>query len=349
MPSLRRWLDRESERLWAQGRQALAVRFDAFCDAFFGGDYPVALRLIPEVRALAERLGEREWVVLMDYYAASAAGGWRGHLGDALEIVTGAVVQAGGMAQAGVIGAYVREALLATWLDIDGPGYLEHIAAALDEIPSEEMPRDLRARFEGVRARCEALAGDGEGARTRWLAALPHLDWPRHYVAAAQADSLLWVGRYAEAAALYEQAAAGFDADHLSIEGNAVRLARAESLLLGGHPPAAERVARLALQAAQRSINRAQVGMAEGLLGRAAAAQGQPDEAAVWTERALAALDGLGWWRLEAEIAVGYVARLAALGDVAGVEAARATAAWCIHRLGPDSQAELERELEAVS
>jgi hypothetical protein len=159
----------------------------------------------------------------------------------------------------------------------------------------------------------------------------------------------MWVGRYGEAAALYERAAKGFDADHLSIEGNAARLGRAEALLLGRHPPAAEKAARLALQTAQRSINRAQVGMAEGLLGRTTAAQGQHEEAAVWTERSLGALDGLGWWRLEAEIAVGYVERLGALGDVAGVEAARATAAWCIRRLGPDSQEALEEALEAVS
>lgn len=349
MPSLRHWFDLETERLAARGKTALIAQFDTFNAAFFGGDYEVALRLIPETARLAERLNEPGWSVVMDYYSAASAMGWLGHLADGLERATQTVIRAENLRDGQTLGWYAREMLLGAWLDVDGPGYREHVEAALDKLPSGDLSRDLRARFEGVRARCEALAGQGESARDRWLAAVPRLDWPRCYVEAAQADTLVWVGRHDEAAKLYASAETGFERLRLPIERNGVRLGRAETLLSGGYIGMAEKVARQALHTAQRSINRGQVGRAEGLIGQILLERRLAGEAAIWLERALGALDGRGWWRLEAELAVAYVAALARSGDVAGVEGARATAAWCIRRLGPASQVELEAQLEAVS
>lgn len=316
MPTLRRWIETEYARLDAAGKSALADNFEAFNRAYFEGDYAVALAALPDLHNLAEALGEAEWRVVIDYYAANANAHWRGNLAAGLERATRAVVRAErlGLGQ-NIPALYAREALLMDWLETDGPGYAGEVEAALDAEPSNRLAPDLAGRFGLVRAHCLAARGDGQAALALALRSLPPLEWPEAYQHSLRAGALGWAGRHADALESYRLALRGLEALGHSIERDGARLGLAESHLALGHSDEALSVLEEARHAAERSINRAHGGLAKGLTGQALLEAGATREAAGWLEQALEAFDGLGWLRTEAEFALRRVKALHAAGE----------------------------------
>ncbi len=325
MPTLRQWFEREYERLDGEGKSTLVDCFEAFNRAFFEGNYAAALDLIPDLTRLAEALGEPVWQVVVDYYAATASTYWRGDLGRGLEIATRAVVRAERLGAGRSIPAlYAREALLYAWLETDSPGYAGDVSAALDEFPPDRLTPDLAARFSLVRAHCLAATRQGEAALSLALRSLPALEWPEAYQHNLRASALGWAGRHTEALEAYRAAIRAFDELGHSIERNGARLGQAEALLALGRADEALAVLEEVLNAAERSINRAHAGCAQGLTGRALLVSGDLEGAAAWFGAALETLDGLGWLRTEAEYGL---ARARALHGIASAEAQAAVEA----------------------
>jgi hypothetical protein len=335
MPTLRRWFGREYARLEAEGKSALAVGFEAANRAYFEGDYAVALGAIPEVRRLAEALGEPAWQVVADYYAATAAIGWQGDLSRGVALATQAVVRARRIgSHMATLDWYAREALLGAWLEVDGPGYVADVSDALDELPQAGMPPDVRTRFAIIRARCLAVRGDGEAALRLALEGLHTLEWPEPFEHSLRATALGWAGRHDEAVSSYRAAMDGYRGPGMAIERVGAQLGMVEALLALGRVDEALHLLDAVVEPARGSINRAQAGTAEGLTGQALLAQGSPADAANWLAAALGTLDGLGWLRSEAEFALRRVEALSVAGTGRSSEAWRAAVDDAATRIG---------------
>ncbi len=309
MPTLRRWFDEEGERLIASGKVELLDAFDGLRDATFGGDAATALRIVEDVRTLAEALDEPAWAVVADYYAATAARDWLGDLRRALRLATRAVAQAGKL---GIIrrapGLYAQETMLSAWLATDAPGYSGQVKRAAGELGP--TPPDVTARFDLLRAACLALEGDGDRARAMALAALPALEWPEAFEAGVRAATLGWADRWEDAAAAYDTAAARFDVLGMPVEANEARLAAAEAWLAAGWPGDALAVVDGSRRAFERGVNRQHRARCAGIEGQALLALGEHYEAAGRLADALDGLEGLGWLRLEAELSLGHLRAL---------------------------------------
>jgi tetratricopeptide (TPR) repeat protein len=148
----------------------------------------------------------------------------------------------------------------------------------------------------------------GQGNRAyelmQGVLARPELNWPAAYHHALRADALQHVGRLDDALAEAEAAITGFVEMGYPIEANGIRLQTADLLLLLDRPgDALERIDE-ALSSAERLPNRAHMGMARGLLGRALVCVGDQSEALNALTEALGTLDGLGWLRHEAELSL---------------------------------------------
>ncbi|NDJ54447.1 MAG: tetratricopeptide repeat protein, partial [Chloroflexi bacterium] len=130
------------------------------------------------------------------------------------------------------------------------------------------------------------------------------LDWPQPYLDSLIGDTLFWQDRLAEAKAHFLTAAEGFDQLGYTLEANQARVAAAEVLLQAGDLDEAEGLFTTALAHAGRSINPMHQGLAQAGLGKVYEALGRFGEAQDSFRQALKILNGLGWWRLEAEIAL---------------------------------------------
>lgn len=351
MPTLRHWFEAEYERLATEGKSALAEAFDAANKAYFDGDAATALQTLPDVRKLAVALDEPLWQVVADYYAASASAAWCGDLAAAREHAIRAVVGAANRPTA-VPALYAREALLYAWLDTDGPGYAPKVIEAAAEITGGALPPDVQARFGLVRAHALAAGGDGQQAAALAAQALATLDWPLAYHSSIRASTLAWQERWCDAAAGFRDAMAAFEAAGQIIERTGAQIALADALLEMGEADRALVEAEGALLAAGRSINQAQVGFAQGLIGRVLLATGDWEAAAAWLGVALNSLDGLGWMRSEAALALARLRAVHSLGFEAinrvsvSLETARFDAEWRIDRLRSE---DLAAELASLS
>jgi tetratricopeptide (TPR) repeat protein len=314
MPTLRRWFEHEYARLEAEGKAGLVAGFEAFTQAYFEGDTVRAFPALDELSRLAASLDEPLWQAVLDYYAAAANINWRGDIAQGLQLATQAVVRSSRLNGNPVPALYAREVALYAWLSTDGPGYAGPVIEALDEVPAAGLPRDVVARFGLVRAHALAHLGRGEEAARAAAVSVPYLEWPRAFELCAAADSLLWRGRWDQAAHAYRQAARAFDQHRWTVEANATLLGSLEAALRAGDLAEALRALPPVVERVERGINQAHRGMAYGLHGRALLAQGAPDEAAAWLELALAALDGLGWLRLEAELALSLLKAIVMAG-----------------------------------
>jgi tetratricopeptide (TPR) repeat protein len=323
MPTLRRWFETEYERLQAKDKGALALAFDAFCDLYFDGHPVEALTALPDVRALAHALDEPVWEVVADYYDASAHVNWLGDLACGRDLAVRATVQAAHL-NAPIPALYARETLLLAWLDTDGPGFSTSVLAAVEEIPRHEVTPDVAARFDLVCAHALAACGEGDLAARTALAALPPLKWPPAYKHSLKGSTLLWTDRPEEAADAFRAAIEEFEGAGQRVERTGAAMGLGEALLALGDLDAALTTLDAAHEETQRSINRAHVAQARGLVGRVLLAMDTPSDAVGWLDSALEAFDGLGWDRAEAETAV---LRLVALRQTGRARGARWDAA----------------------
>ncbi len=303
MPTLRRWFEAEYKRLQAEDKGALALAFDAFCDLYFEGHPVEALTALPDVRALARALDEPVWEVVADYYDASAHINWLGDLACGRDLAVQATVQAAHL-NAPIPALYARETLLRAWLDTDGPGYSTSVLAAAEEIPRQAVTPDVASRFQLVRAHALAACGERDLAARTALAALPPLRWPPAYQHSLKGSTLLWTDRPEEAADAFRAAIAEFESAGQHVERTGAAMGLGEALLALGDLDAALTTLDAAHEATQRSINRAHIAQARGLIGRVLLAMDAPGDAAGWLDASLDTFDGLGWDRAEAETTV---------------------------------------------
>jgi tetratricopeptide (TPR) repeat protein len=351
MPTLRRWFEAEYERLAADGKSALVDAFKAANSAYFQNDSATALQTLPDIRKLAATLGEPMWQVVADYYTASANATWCGDLAAAREHAIRAVVRAAGQGNA-VPALYAREVLFYAWLDTDGPGYASKVIAAIDEIDQPGLTPDVRARFRLVRAHALAAQGDGRQAASLALEALTTLNWPPAYRSSIRAGALAWQRRWDEAADSYKKAMEAFETAGQPIERTGAQIALADTLLEMGDADRALAEAEGALLAAGRSINQAHVAFAESLIGRTLLATGDWEAGAAWLGVALNSLEGLGWMRSEAMLALARLRAVHSLGVEAmsrlgiSLEKARFDAEWHTDRLRSE---DLAAELASLS
>jgi tetratricopeptide (TPR) repeat protein len=351
MPTLRRWFETEYERLQAEGKDALALAFEAFCDLYFDGRPVEALTALPDVRALARALGEPVWEVVADYYDASARINWLGDLACGRDLAVRAAVHAASL-NAPIPALYTREALLSAWLDTDGPGYSTDVLAAAGEVPQREVTPDVAARFDLVRAHALAACGEGDSAARTALAALPALRWPPAYQDNLRGSTLLWTDRPEEAAGAFRAAIDEFEGAGQGVERAGAVMGLGEALLALGDLDDALATLDAAHEQTQRSINRAHVAQVRGLVGRVLLAMEAPGDAAGWLDASLDAFDGLGWDRAEAETAVIRLVALRQAGRGRGKtwEAALWEAERAVGRLRDEGRGSgLADELSALS
>lgn len=307
MPTLNRWFTAEYRRLASEGKAALADSFETLRTAFFKEDVPSVLIGQRRVHYLSDSFGEPAWHLAADYYGILHEMIWKGDLTSGLDRATRAMIVSSRVLQPGApLEWYLRETLLDAWLSTDGRGYAPAVITAIDEIGDEGLPSDIAARLAIVRACAEALLDPASGAAAyqTLLAIVPTLPWERAYCLRLGALGLTWAGRYDDAAADYEAAMNQFEAMGLRISANDSRLAMGETLIQAGDAGTALEVLRAALSAADRLPNRAHVGMAQGGIGRALMMTGQFAEGYDCLGEALGTLKGLGWLRVEAEIAM---------------------------------------------
>ncbi len=337
MPTLRRWIEREYKRLEAAGKTPLVERFETFNQGYFDANYHTVLSTLPDLYKLADNLQEPVWRLVVTYYHIPAVVHWLGNLQRGLELVTGATVQTHRLlGDYSVLAIYVREMLLYAWLDTDGPGYAMDVLAAAEEIDQMELERDLIRRFDLVRAQCLALLGQSQEAFEIITASLSDLDWPEPYHHSLRAGALVGVDRLEEALGEYQEAHRGFQKINHEIECNEAHLGIGETLLRLCRTQEGLDELRAALSRTQRGLNRAHIGRAQALIGRGLAQQGQYGKAVGWFAAGLETLDGLGWWRTEAEFAVEKLKAMQAMGFTSNTDTWNAgylDAAWRVERL----------------
>jgi tetratricopeptide (TPR) repeat protein len=242
--------------------------------------------------------------------------------------------------------------LLYAWLDTDGPGYAPKVIAAINEIDQPGLTPDVQARFRLIRAHALATQGDGRQAASLALEALITLDWPPAYHNSVRAGALAWQRRWDEAADSYEKAMEAFEISGQPIERTGAQIALADTLLEIGDTDRALAEAEGALLAAGCSINQAHVAFAESLIGRALLATGDWEAGTAWLGVALNSLEGLGWMRSEAVLALTRLKAVHNLGTEAinrlgiSLEKARFDAEWHTDRLRSE---DLAAELASLS
>lgn len=305
MPTLRRWIEREYERLDAAGKNPLVERFETLNQRYFEADYHTVLSTLPDLYKLADSLREPVWRLVATYYHITAAIYWQGNLQRGLELATTATVQAHRLVgDYSVLGIYIRERLLYAWLDTDGPGYAVDVLAAVAEIDQNGLEGDLARRFDLVRAQCLAAMGENQEAFEITTALLPDLDWEMPYHHILRAGVLAGVNRLEEALNEYRAAHRGFREINHTIASNDAQLGIGDMLLRLDRTQEGLDELRAVLSSAQRGLNRSHIGLAQALIGRGLAQQRKYGKAVGWFTAGLETLNGLGWWRTEAEIAV---------------------------------------------
>lgn len=306
MPTLCRWFEQEYDRLYAEDKAELILSFDAFRRAYFDYDYQSVMQAIPDLYRLAAAFDEPVIRLATDYYRMVAEAYWLGDLSTALDLATASAVRARTMLGWGtILETYLDFNLFFIWLDIDGPGYAPDVLAALGA-DCADLPRDLALRFELLRAYALMQNGDGQDALTLILATLPELgdDWPQPFRHAMRGDALAGVGRLEEALADYRLAMRGFGSLGHFIEATAIHISIGGTLVRLGNAAQGLKTLHAAYSAATHSLNQAHVGQAQGEAARALADLGHHRAAIEQYSAALDALEGLGWLRLEAELAL---------------------------------------------
>jgi tetratricopeptide (TPR) repeat protein len=315
MPTLRRWIEQEYHTLAANGKPALVDAFDRFTRAFFDFDYAAVMTGLPRLYELAETLREPVWRLLTQYYEINAEIYWLGNLKRGLELATQSVIQAHDLLGARAVPTfYFQEILLYAWLETDGPGYADDVLQAVDEAVLRGPEADITRRYRLLQARGLAQNGSAEEAATLILSLLPELDWPGAHIHSLRADALALNGRTTEAIASYRAALAGFEATGEALEANSARLGLGEALVEADQIDEGLGQAQTAHQAASRLPNKLHRGLAARLIGRALAEKGRCAEAQEWVENALNEIEGLGWLRTEAALALEHVSVLRQAG-----------------------------------
>ncbi len=306
MTSLHRWFLSEYARLEEAGKGRLAAAFEDMRAAVFQPDPGRALAALPELRRLADRLREPTWRAAVDYYDGAVAIGWCGDLVRGMAALTAGLASAAHAPDRGsVLSLFLQEALLGAWLSVDSPGYAPAVRDAASAALAASPPEDIQARMTVVCALAEAAIDPTQAPRSRQHieSALLALDWPEPYRLRMQGAALILDGRPADGCAVLLEAAAGLDALGCAIDSDEARL-QAAAGYLGWQPETALDLACGMLPRTVRSINRAHDGTAHGLVGQALLACGAPAQAIPWLGSALKRLAGLGWARLEAELAL---------------------------------------------
>jgi tetratricopeptide (TPR) repeat protein len=315
MPTLRRWIEQGYHTLAANGKLALVDAFDTFTRAFFDSDYAGVMADLPGLYRLADALHEPVWRLLTQYYEINAEIYWFGNLKRGLELATEAVVQAHDLLEPKAAPTfYLQEILLYAWLETDGPGYADDVLQAAGEAILAGPDADITRRYRLVQARGLAQNGSVEEAATLILSLLPELDWPPAHVHSLRADALALNDRLPEAIDSYRAALSGFEAAGDRLEANSARLGLGETLIQADRPDDGLSLAQTAHQAASRLPNRLHRGLAARLIGRALAEKGRCVEAQEWAEKAINEIEGLGWLRTEAALALEYVTILRQAG-----------------------------------
>lgn len=315
MATLHGWLTREYGRLCTEGKSEWAALFDAFVHDLFAPNIDGALAHLPALYTTLDPSDEITWGLVLDYYYANILIYWQGELGRAVKTITGATVRARKLSGANrFLAHYVHEFLLHAWLEADAPGKAELVLAAAEKASAELTARDMIARYDVVRSRCLAQLGRTDEALDVFHGALATLDWANAFYLGHRGSIAEAAGDLEQAADDYTSAIAAFDLLGHHIEANGTRIGLGNVQARMGQLDPAITTLTEALNAAEHGINRAHVGMAQGALGQACLLAEYPDVAGEWFEVALASLDGLGWARYEAEIAVERVATLKALG-----------------------------------
>lgn len=346
MSALQYWFEDEYQRLWAEGKSPLAQQFQAFIGDFFTPDYDGARLHLPTLYAIVNALGEPAWRLVLSYYHANILIYWQGELARGLQLIIDSTVQAAGLTvQDAPIVYHVHEVLLHTWLEVDAPGQAESVLAAADHARSQLQDTELVARYDVVRARCLAQLGRADDAIDAFHSALTGLGSPPAFLFSLRGSIAGLLGAYEQAAADYAEATRAFEVLGYHIEANASRISQGYALLLGNRLEEAMTMLTAALLAAQNSINRAHVGMAQGSLGQVFLRAGYPDQASTWMEAALSTLEDLGWLRYEAEIAVERVEALLKLGSPPSLAGAIAEAD---RRVSSLRAADLQKHLAAL-
>jgi exonuclease VII small subunit len=305
MPTLRRWIEQEYHTLVANGKPALVDAFDTFTRAFFDSDYAGMMTNLPRLYELTDSLREPIWRLLTQYYETNAAIYWFGDLKRGLELATKSIAQAHDLLGSKAAPTfYIQEILLYAWLEVDGPGYADDVLQAVDESALHGLNADITRRYRLLQARGLAQNGSVEEAAALIVSLLPGLDWPSAHLHSLRADALALNDRLPEAIASYRAALSGFEAAGDQLEANSTRLDLGEALLQAGQPEEGLSLARTAYQAASRLPNRLHRGLAARLTGKALAEQAHYAEAHQWVEKAQSEVEGLGWLRTEAVIAL---------------------------------------------
>lgn len=314
VPTLRRWIEREYERLDAAGKTPLVERFETFNQGYFEADYHTVLSTLPDLYKLADNLREPVWRLVVTYFHILAVTYWQGNLQRGLELATSATVQAHRLlGDYSVLAIYIREKLLHAWLNTDGPGYATDVLAAVAETDQMGLETDLAQRFDMVRAGCLSALGQYQEAFKIISTLLAELDWPPPFRRSLHAGVLAGIDRLEDALREYREAFRGFREINHTIDANETQLLIGDTLLRLGRTQEGLDELRAALSSTQRGLNRSHIGQAQALIGRGFAQIGQYGKAVGWFTAGLETLKSLGWWRTEAEFAV---ERLRAMHDM---------------------------------
>jgi tetratricopeptide (TPR) repeat protein len=319
LATLHHWLTRECERLAAEGKSEWADTFDTFAHDLFAPNYTGALAALPILYTTLDFPGGAAWRLVLDYYAANILIYWQGELAHALKTITQATIQARNLTgPEQFLTHYTHEILLHAWLEVDAPGKAKPVLAAADKARAELASPDMIARYDVLRSRCLTQLGRMDEALDVFHGTLAALDWSSAYYLGHRGSIADAAGDLEQAADDYANAIAAFEALGHRIEANGTRIGLGHVQARMGQLDDAIGTLTTALNVAENTINRAHIGMAQGALGRVCRLAGYHAEADEWFDVALGSLNGLGWARYEAEIAVDRVATLKALGKPHG-------------------------------
>lgn len=314
MATLHGWLTREGERLYAEGKSVWYDAFDTFSHDLFAPNYDAALTALPILYTTLDFPDYVAWRLVLDYYYANTLIYWRGELARALKVITEATIRARKLDTPNrFLAYYVHEMLLHAWLDADAPGKVETALAAANKARDGLTSPEITARYDVLRSRCLAQLGRTDEALDAFHGALATLDWHSAFYLGYRGSIAEAAGEREQAADDYVNAIAALDALGHRIEANGIRISLGHVQAQMGQFDAAFETLTTTLNAAENDINHAHVGMTQGALGQVCLLAGEPDAASEWFDVALDNLDGLGWARYEAEIAVERVATLKAL------------------------------------
>ena len=305
MPSLRRWIETDSQRLRQAGKSALVERFEQFNRDYFDSNYGAVISAYSDLYQLAERHKEPLWGLLTQYYEATSSIYWRGNLARGLDIATQLIIDGKKFrTRVAVPMVYFQEILLYAWLETDGPGYAQQVLDVVTTTLSTLKQSDLIGRYQLLQAQCLVTLQDQQTAYDLYLSASSLLlDWPTPYHQGIKATALMAVDKLDEALPLFKSALLGYGELGLLFECSETRLRMAEIYLKRKQFEQAILLAEDVLNQANGIIhNQAHIGFGLHLMGQALVRQGLIAEGTGCFAIALETLDGLGWLRTEAEI-----------------------------------------------